>query len=57
MLLGEGGVNIARMTVGRKPGSGRAVMLIEVDNDLPPELLRSVAAVAGVREARAVRLG
>jgi D-3-phosphoglycerate dehydrogenase len=57
MLLGERGVNIARMTVGRKPGSGRAVMLIEVDDDLSPDLLQAVAAVAGVREARAVRLG
>jgi D-3-phosphoglycerate dehydrogenase len=28
-LLGERSVNIARMTVGRKAGSGRAVMLID----------------------------
>ena len=32
-LLGERSVNIARMTVGRKPGSGRAVMLLEVEGE------------------------
>jgi D-3-phosphoglycerate dehydrogenase len=56
-LLGERAINIARMTVGRKPGSGRAVMLIEVDNEVAPEALAEVARIPGVREARAIRLG
>jgi D-3-phosphoglycerate dehydrogenase len=56
-LLGERAINIARMTVGRKPGSGRAVMLIEVDNEVPPEALAEVARIPGVREARSIRLG
>ena len=56
-ILGERHINIARMTVGRKPGSGRAVMLIEVDNEVPPAVLAEVATVPGVREARAVTLG
>jgi D-3-phosphoglycerate dehydrogenase len=56
-VLGERHINIARMTVGRKPGSGRAVMLIEVDNEVPPDVLAEVATVPGVREARALRLG
>ena len=34
-LLGDRAINIARMNVGRKPGSGRAVMLIEVDGEVP----------------------
>jgi D-3-phosphoglycerate dehydrogenase len=55
-LLGDRAINIARMTVGRKPGSGRAVMLIEVDNEVPQELLAEVARIPGVREARAIRL-
>jgi D-3-phosphoglycerate dehydrogenase len=55
-LLGLRSINIARMTVGRRPGSGRAVMLIEVDSELPPEVLAEVRAVPGVREARGVRL-
>ncbi|HEY3121177.1 MAG TPA: ACT domain-containing protein, partial [Vicinamibacteria bacterium] len=56
-LLGERSINIARMTVGRKPGSGRAVMLIEVDNEVPGDVLAEVARVPGVREARSIRLG
>jgi D-3-phosphoglycerate dehydrogenase / 2-oxoglutarate reductase len=55
-LLGARSINIARMTVGRKPGSGRAVMLIEVDSDVPPAVVAEVAQVPGVREARAIRL-
>jgi D-3-phosphoglycerate dehydrogenase len=56
-LLGERAINIARMTVGRKPGSGRAVMLIEVDAEVAPEIVAAVRRVPGVREARAIRLG
>jgi D-3-phosphoglycerate dehydrogenase len=55
--LGQRHINIARMTVGRKPGSGRAVMLIEVDNEVPPDALVEVTTVPGVREARALNLG
>ena len=56
-LLGDRQVNIARMNVGRKPGSGRAVMLIEVDGEVPGEVVRDVLAVPGVRDARSVSLG
>jgi D-3-phosphoglycerate dehydrogenase len=56
-LLGARSVNIARMTVGRKPGSGRAVMLIEVDTAIGPDALEAVRCVAGVRDARTVSLG
>ena len=57
-LLGQRHINIARMTVGRKPGSGRAVMLIEVDNEVPagragrgddrPRRARGAGAEAGL---------
>lgn len=55
-LLGERHVNIARMTVGRKPGSGRAVMLIEIDGEVDERTLAAVRGIAGVREARAITL-
>jgi D-3-phosphoglycerate dehydrogenase len=55
--LGQRNINIARMTVGRKPGSGRAVMLIEVDNEVPADALAEVTTIPGVREARALTLG
>jgi len=56
-VLGERSINIARMTVGRKPGSSRAVMLIEVDNEVPAEVLDDVRRIPGVRDSRAIRLG
>jgi len=55
-VLGERAINIARMTVGRKPGSGRAVMIIEVDGPVAAEVTSAVAAIPGVREARAISL-
>jgi len=56
-LLGDRQVNIARMNVGRKPGSGRALMLIEVDGEVPADVLGEVLAISGVRDARSVYLG
>ena len=56
-ILGAQGVNIARMGLGRKPGSGRAIMLIEVDSEVPPALLAELVKAPGIREARFLRLG
>jgi D-3-phosphoglycerate dehydrogenase len=56
-LLGERSINIARMGVGRKPGSGRAIMLIEIDSEPGPDVLAEVLRIPGVRDARAVKLG
>jgi D-3-phosphoglycerate dehydrogenase / 2-oxoglutarate reductase len=54
--LGKRAINIARMTVGRQSGSG-ALMLIEVDAEVPKDVVREVAGITGVREARALHLG
>jgi D-3-phosphoglycerate dehydrogenase / 2-oxoglutarate reductase len=56
-LLGSHGVNIARMGLGRKPGSGRAIMLIEVDGEVQGAVIDELARVPGIREARFLRLG
>lgn len=56
LVLGENGVNIARMTVGRKSGSGRAIMLIEVDSRVSDGVVAAVRQVAGVRDVRAIQL-
>ena len=55
--LGRHAVNIARMGLGRKPGSGRAIMLIEVDDEVPETVLAELATLPGIREARFVKLG
>ena len=56
-VLGAHGVNIARMGLGRKPGSGRAIMLIEVDSEVPAAVTAELTGMAGIREARFLRLG
>jgi D-3-phosphoglycerate dehydrogenase / 2-oxoglutarate reductase len=56
-VLGSHGVNIARMGLGRKAGSGRAIMLIEVDSEVPEGALEELAGLPGIREARFLRLG
>jgi D-3-phosphoglycerate dehydrogenase len=55
-ILGERGVNIARMAVGRKPGSNRAIMILEVDGEVPAGALEQLHDVDGVREVRAVSM-
>jgi D-3-phosphoglycerate dehydrogenase len=56
-LLGGRGINIARMGLGRKHGSGRAIMLIEVDSEITPEVIDDLMKLPGIREARFLRLG
>jgi D-3-phosphoglycerate dehydrogenase len=56
-VLGTHGINIARMGLGRKPGSGRAIMLIEVDSEVSAAALAELAKMPGIREARFLRLG
>jgi D-3-phosphoglycerate dehydrogenase len=55
--LGENGVNIAQMNLGRKAAGGRAVMLIEVDAEVPETVLEALRKIEGVREAKAITLG
>ena len=56
-VLGAHGINIARMGLGRKPGSGRAIMLIEVDSEVPAAALAELSKMSGVREARFLEAG
>ena len=44
------------MGLGRKPGSGRAIMLIEVDSEVPAAALAELAKMPGLREARFLKL-
>ena len=45
------------MGLGRKPGSGRAIMLIEVDSEIQAAALAELAKLPGIREARFLKLG
>ena len=51
--LGEAGINIATFHVGREAPGGIAVALIEIDGELPAEVLAKVRALPQVQSAKA----
>ena len=53
--LGEAGINIATFHVGREAPGGSAVALIEIDGELPPEVLSAVRALPQVQQAKPLR--
>jgi D-3-phosphoglycerate dehydrogenase len=55
-LLGEAGVNIANMQVGRQNEGGEALMGLAVDSPIPEKVLDSIAEKAQLRDARLIVL-
>jgi D-3-phosphoglycerate dehydrogenase / 2-oxoglutarate reductase len=53
-LLGDGGVNIANMQVGRQTVGGEALMALAVDSPIPEETLIRITQRARLRDARLV---
>jgi D-3-phosphoglycerate dehydrogenase len=55
-LLGEHNVNIASMQVGRRIVRGDAVMVLSLDDPIPPSLLATIGQINGIQEAHPVTL-
>jgi D-3-phosphoglycerate dehydrogenase / 2-oxoglutarate reductase len=53
--LGDAGINIATFHVGREAAGGNAVSLIEIDGDLPDDVLAKVRALPQVQQAKSLR--
>jgi D-3-phosphoglycerate dehydrogenase len=53
--LGDAGINIATFHVGREAPGGNAVALIEVDGELPDDVLAKVRALPQVQQAKPLR--
>jgi D-3-phosphoglycerate dehydrogenase len=53
--LGDAGINIATFHVGREVPGGSAVALIEIDGEMPPEVLTKVRALPQVQSARLLK--
>jgi D-3-phosphoglycerate dehydrogenase len=53
--LGDAGINIATFHVGREAPGGNAVALIEVDGEVPPDVLKKVQALPQVQQAKPLR--
>src|SRR5579885_1664846 len=52
--LGDAGINIATFHVGREAPGGNAIALIEIDGELPPDVLAKVRALPQVQQAKAL---
>lgn len=55
-MLGNKGINIARMGLGRQEKGGKALMLVSVDNPVSEAVTKEMAAVKDFREVRSVEL-
>ena len=55
-LLGDAGVNIASMEVGRKEAGGVALMGITVDSPIPPEVLAGIERAIRAERAHSLVL-
>lgn len=55
-LLGDAGVNIAYMSLGRDRSGGRAIAILNLDSPVPDALLRSLSSLDGVLWAERVLL-
>lgn len=55
-VLGERGINIASMQVGRREAGGEALMVMGVDSGVPADVVADIAERIGATEAHAVDL-
>ena len=55
-ILGEAGVNIGAMEVGRKEAGGLALMGLTVDSPIPDDVLDRIVAAVGMKSARSIVL-
>ena len=53
--LGDAGINIATFHVGREAPGGNAIALIEIDGELPSDVLEKVKALPQVQSARPLK--
>jgi D-3-phosphoglycerate dehydrogenase len=53
-LLGNAGINIASMEVGRREMGGRALMGLTVDSPIPAEVLAEIERAIGAERARSI---
>jgi len=55
-ILGDNGINISFVQVGRKGRGERGVMILGVDDPIPPEVMRELMKLPTIRGAWLVRL-
>ena len=53
--LGQADINIATFHVGREAPGGHAIALVEIDGELPPDVLAHVRSLPRVQQAKPLR--
>ncbi len=53
-LLGDAKVNIANFNLGRNKQGGDAIALVEIDGEIPADVLAKVQALPQVKQAKAL---
>ncbi len=48
-LLGDNGINIGTFHLGRREAGGEAILLLSVDQPIPPEVVKAACALEGVK--------
>mgnify|MGYP005694787139 CR=1 FL=1 len=55
-VLGQAGVNIANMSLGRNDAGGQALMVLNVDTDPGAEVRVALEAIDGITQAKLISL-
>ncbi|MDN5346560.1 MAG: D-3-phosphoglycerate dehydrogenase / 2-oxoglutarate reductase [Clostridia bacterium] len=56
LAIGAHGINIAAMQVGRQVIGGEAVMVLNIDEEVPPEVLNEIRQIDGVLDVHYVHI-
>ncbi|HDZ87588.1 MAG TPA: ACT domain-containing protein [Nitrospirae bacterium] len=56
MILGENGINIARMHFGRELKGGRAISVVSVDAEIPDDIVNKIKAMPNINQVKIIRL-
>ncbi|MBW9222983.1 phosphoglycerate dehydrogenase [Methanothermococcus sp. SCGC AD-155-E23] len=56
LLLGDHGINIAGMQVGRKEPGGESIMILKVDHVIPEEVLEKLKKLENIKDAKVIHL-
>ena len=56
LLLGDYGINIAGMQVGRKEPGGDSIMVLNVDHVIPEEVLEKLKGLENIKDAKVIHL-
>jgi D-3-phosphoglycerate dehydrogenase len=55
-LLGKHSINIANFALGRVQNSDEAMGIVNVDHNVPPEVLAELRAITAVRQAQVIEI-